>query len=211
MCPTQAILDARGRCLLCCLHGNEEAGQEGAAPQRECCNCTETRGGRGAGRVFLVRRVLNVCEESFAVAGECVVTTNVAFRNEEEEEVRGNLVVFIVASVLLALGLLAVAFLVKHSRSKSAPSDIRPRGYEKLGSGRGHGAASYSGHSGSHGSRFQEAQLVDVGIKEEDDDEDEDIVYMGRDGTVYRKFRYGQLGEDNEDELEYDDESYAFR
>ncbi|XP_029693943.1 proprotein convertase subtilisin/kexin type 5 [Takifugu rubripes] len=188
MCPTQAILEARGRCLLCCLHGNEEAGHEGTAPQRECCNCTETR-------------------------GECVVTTNVAFWNEEKEEVRGNLVVFIIASVLLALGLLAVAFLVKHSRSKSAPSDIRPRGYEKLGSGRygGHGSASYSGHAGSPGSRFQEAQLVDIGIKEEEDDEDEDIVYMGRDGTVYRKFRYGQLGEENEDELEYDDESYAFR
>lgn len=53
MCPTQAILDARGRCLRCCLHGNEEAGREGAAPQRECCNCTETRGGRGVGRAFL--------------------------------------------------------------------------------------------------------------------------------------------------------------
>lgn len=122
--------------------------------------------------------------------------------------------VFITASVLLVLGLLAVAFLVKHSCSKSAPLDIRPRGYEKLGSGRygGHGSASYSGHSCSPGSRFQEAQLVDIGIKEEDDDdEDEDIVYMGRDGTVYRKFRYGQLGEENEDELEYDDESYAFR
>lgn len=144
-----------------------------------------------------------------------MVTTNMAFWNEEKEEVRGNPVVFIIASVLLALGMVAVAFLIKHSRSKSAPSDIRPRGYEKLGSGRygGHGSASYSGHAGSSGSRFQEAQLVDIGIKEEDDDdgEDEDIVYMGQDGTVYRKFRYGQLGEENEDELEYDDESYTFR
>lgn len=47
-------------------------------------------------------------------------------------------------------------------------------------------------------------------IDDDDDDDDEDIVYMGQDGTVYRKFRYGQLGED-EDELEYDDESYRFR
>lgn len=135
------------------------------------------------------------------------MTTDVAFWNEEKEEVRGNLVVFIIASVLLALGLVAVALLVKHSRSKSTPSDVGPRGYEKLGSG----SASYSGRAGSSGSRFQEDQLVDIGIKEDDDDEDEDIVYMGRDGTVYRKFRYGQLGEENEDELEYDDESYAFR
>lgn len=151
--------------------------------------------------------------------GECVLTTNLAFRNEEKGEVRGNLAVFIISCILLVLGLVAVVFLVRHSRSKRAPSDIPPRGYEKLGSA-GYSAASsasYSGHASSSGSRFQETRLVDIaesrlGSKEdEDDDEDEDIVYMGQDGTVYRKFRYGQLGEDNEDELEYDDESYTFR
>lgn len=46
---------------------------------------------------------------------------------------------------------------------------------------------------------------------DDEDDEDEDIVYMGQDGTVYRKFRYGQLGDEPEDELEYDDESYNYR
>lgn len=144
----------------------------------------------------------------------CVVTTNLAFRNEEKEEVRGNLVVFIITSILLVLGLVAVAFLIRHSRSKRAPSDIRPRGYEKLGSGVGFGgysSASYSDHASSSGGRFQEDQLVDVGIKEDDDEEDEDIVYMSQDGTVYRRFRYGQLGEEHEDELEYDDESYTFQ
>lgn len=45
----------------------------------------------------------------------------------------------------------------------------------------------------------------------EDDDEEDDIVYMGQDGTVYRKFKYGLLEDDEEDELEYDDESYSFR
>lgn len=137
-----------------------------------------------------------------------------AFWNErevEEEEVRGSLVVFIIATVLLGLGLVAVVFLVKHSRSKSSASEIGLGGYQKLGSGR-HGAHGSASH-GSHGSRFQEAQLVDIGIKEgeDDDEEDEDIVYMGRDGTVYRKFRYGEPGGETEDELEYDDESYAFR
>lgn len=148
----------------------------------------------------------NVPQENAVVPGECVVTTSVAFWNEggQEEEVRGNLVVFVIASVLLGVGLVAVAFLVKRSRSKSEPPEIRPRGYEKLGSD------SSGRHGRSSGSRFQEDQLVDIGIKEEDD-EDEDIVYMSRDGTVYRKFRYGQLGEENQDELEYDDESYAFR
>lgn len=162
-------------------------------------------------------------------SGECVLSTNLAFRNEEEEVPRGNLTVFVIACVLLVLVLVAVVFLIRHSRSKSAPPDMPPRGYEKLGSGGGYGGgsrhggyssastASYSGRSTSSGGRLQEAQLVDIsqrhtgGKDEDDDDEDEDIVYMGQDGTVYRKFRYGQLGEDNEDELEYDDESYTFR
>lgn len=40
--------------------------------------------------------------------------------------------------------------------------------------------------------------------------DDEDIVYMTKDGTVYRKFKYGLL-DDDDVELEYDDESYSFR
>ncbi|CAB1448388.1 unnamed protein product [Pleuronectes platessa] len=161
---------------------------------------------------------------------ECVLSTNLAFTNEEEGEARGNLTVFIIACVLLVLVLVAVVFIIRHTRSKRAPPDITPRGYEKLGSGgvfgggsahRGYSSASNSGRAGSSsGGRFQESQLVDLsdrrsrGKKEdhdEDDDDDEDIVYMGQDGTVYRKFRYGQLGEDKDDELEYDDESYTFR
>ena len=65
---------------------------------------------------------------------------------------------------------------------------------------------------------FGDSQLAGLGERgkggakdEDDDDEDEDIVYMGQDGTVYRKFRYGGIGDDQEDELEYDDESYTFR
>lgn len=163
--------------------------------------------------------------------GECVLTTNLAFRNEEEEEVRGNLAVFITACILLVLGLVAVVFLVRHSRSKREPSDIPPpRGYEKLRSGGGYGGGGGSGGGGgggyssassaSHcGHASSSSRLVDIGEsrlgrigdEDEDEDDDEDIVYMGQDGTVYRKFRYGQLGDDKEDELEYDDESYTFR
>uniref|UniRef100_A0A3Q4GEQ2 Proprotein convertase subtilisin/kexin type 5-like n=1 Tax=Neolamprologus brichardi TaxID=32507 RepID=A0A3Q4GEQ2_NEOBR len=155
VCSAQAILEAGGRCLLCCHHEDEDTKTQ----QQDCCNCTETR-------------------------GECILSTNLAFRNEEEEEARGNLTVFIIACVLLVLVLVTVVILIRHSRLKN------------------------------------ESQLVDLSERrsgnkdddnDDDDDEDEDIVYMGQDGTVYRKFRYGQLGEDNEDELEYDDESYTFR
>ncbi|XP_068609494.1 proprotein convertase subtilisin/kexin type 5 [Brachionichthys hirsutus] len=198
-CPARAMLEAGGRCLLCC-YPEEEEEEEAAGQQQDCCNCTKSR-------------------------GECVLSTNLPFRNEEEEEAGGNLVVFIVACVLLVLGTVAVFFLIRHSRSKSVPSELPPRGYEKLGSGGGFGgggyssasSASYSGQTGSSGSKNQDTQLVDIGEcrlgrkDDEDEDDDEDIVYMGQDGTVYRKFRYGHLGGDNEDELEYDDESYTFR
>ncbi|KAM6984828.1 proprotein convertase subtilisin/kexin type 5 [Aplochiton taeniatus] len=208
VCPAQAILAAGGRCLLCCrIQSPEEEEEEGEVEEDEgqtvqdCCNCTETR-------------------------GECVLSTNLAFRNEEkeEEEWTGNLGLFITASILMVLGLAAVVFLVRRSRSKRPAPDIAPRGYEKLGSGGGYrsgggvtSSSSYGGQASSSGGTFREARLVDLspsagGAKDgEDEDEDEDIVYMGQDGTVYRKFRYGQPGDDNEDELEYDDESYAFR
>uniref|UniRef100_A0A8C6KVW4 Proprotein convertase subtilisin/kexin type 5a n=1 Tax=Nothobranchius furzeri TaxID=105023 RepID=A0A8C6KVW4_NOTFU len=160
VCPAQAILEAGGRCLLCC-HPEED--------------------------------------EDF-----CILSTNLPFRKEEEEEARGNLTIFIIASVLLVLGLVVVFFLIKHSRSKGAQSDLPPRGYTKLGSAGGFGSSSkYGGYTSSSSASHSEDE-------DDDDDDDEDIVYMGQDGTVYRKFRYGQLGED-EDELEYDDESYRFR
>jgi len=154
----------------------------------------------------------------FIFLGECILSTNLAFRNEEEEEARGNMTIFIIACVLLVLVLVAVFFIIRHTRSKRAPPDITPRGYEKLGSRGGYSSASSASHSGA-GGRVQEAQLVDMtgrrsGSKvhdEDADDDDEDIVYMGQDGTVYRKFRYGQLEDDNDDEFEYDDESYTFR
>lgn len=136
---------------------------------------------------------------------------------------------------MLLLGLGAVGVLIRRSLAKgpSKPESGPGRGYEKLSNssryGGGGGATSFSSESysagggggfqgGSSGGRFREEQLVDLsdrskgrGEDDDDDDEDEDIVYMGQDGTVYRKFRYGQLSEDNEDELEYDDESYSFR
>lgn len=58
---------------------------------------------------------------------------------------------------------------------------------------------------------YQEDQVIEYRDRDIEDDEEDDIVYMGQDGTVYRKFRYGLLEDDEEDELEYDDESYSFR
>lgn len=44
-----------------------------------------------------------------------------------------------------------------------------------------------------------------------DDEEDDDIVYMSNDGTVYRKFKYGLLTDEEEIELDYDDETYSYK
>ncbi|XP_030623096.1 proprotein convertase subtilisin/kexin type 5 [Chanos chanos] len=206
-CPAESILTTGGRCLPCCRNDQSEEGDTTTA-QQECCNCTESR-------------------------GECVLSTNFAFRNhEEEDEPSGNLALFITTCIMLLLGLSAVVFLIKRSCSKRpTPDTAISRGYEKLGSGHHSGghhggltsssSSTYGGQtSGSSSGRFREEQLVDLSdrssgrinaVDDDDDDDDEDIVYMGQDGTVYRKFRYGQLNEEQEDELEYDDESYSFR
>lgn len=130
----------------------------------------------------------------------------------------------------MLLGLVTVVVLIVRSFSKQpTPETAVARGYEKLGNSGGRdifrggttsSSSTSSRHVGGSGSGYgylHEEQLVDLrdrrtGQKEDDeDDEDEDIVYMGQDGTVYRKFRFGQLGEDQDDQLEYDEESYTFK
>lgn len=71
-----------------------------------------------------------------------------------------------------------------------------------------------NGYSKIADSPFTSATLNDslqaeYSDKDESQEEDEDIVYMGRDGIVYRKFKYSLLEgaeEEVEVELEYDDE-----
>ncbi|KPP76934.1 hypothetical protein Z043_103678, partial [Scleropages formosus] len=147
----------------------------------ECCNCTDS-------------------------SDECVLSVN--FEVQEVEESAGRPALFIVTSILLLLGIGVAVFLFLHARSKETPKS-KPGGYEKLSNSGGGG---YGKPMTSYESSRSE-QLVDFSDRAEegDEDEDEDIVYMGQDGTVYRKFKYGLLEDDEEDELEYDDESYSFR
>ncbi|XP_053474688.1 proprotein convertase subtilisin/kexin type 5 [Ictalurus furcatus] len=197
-CHAQFNLAAGGRCLPCCK--DQDAGEKDTtAVQEDCCNCTQTR-------------------------GECVLSTNFAFRNHEELEHSGNMFIFITTSILLLLVLGVVVVFVARSFSKRpAPETAVARGYEKLGNSSGRdifrggttsSSSTSSRHAGGSGSGYgylHEEQLVDLRDRrtsqndDDEDDEDEDIVYMGQDGTVYRKFRYGQLGEDQDDQLEYDE------
>lgn len=107
----------------------------------------------------------------------------------------------IATSILLILTMGAIVFIWKRSKAKPAP--VNKGGYEKLADN-----AKASKTNQYQSTSYPEYQDRD---DDEDDDDDDDIVYMGQDGTVYRKFKYGLLEDDEEEELEYDDESYAFR
>ncbi|KAG7476278.1 hypothetical protein MATL_G00081180 [Megalops atlanticus] len=170
-CAAPDLLSAGGRCLPCCGNESRQSKESKTLPL-ECCNCTET-------------------DE------QCVLSTHTAFHNEEDST--GNPALFVTSFILLLLGIGAIVFLFKRSRSKDMPQE-NVSGYKKLGN-------SSSRSSAATGSHHQGEQLVDLPDREDD----EDIVYMGQDGTVYRKFKYGQFGEEEEEELEYDDENYSFR
>ncbi|XP_078423427.1 proprotein convertase subtilisin/kexin type 5b isoform X2 [Cetorhinus maximus] len=144
------------------------------------------------------------CEMRF---DECVLRKAVVVPDEEGA---GKSTLFVTASVLLILGIGIGVFLLLKTCSKSKSTNRA--GYEKLSNQ----AKSIPVYNASRGSvSFQEAQTTDYKDRQEEiydeEDDDDDIVYMGQDGTVYRKFKYGLLDDDEDDELEYDDESYSFR
>ncbi|XP_069786662.1 proprotein convertase subtilisin/kexin type 5b isoform X1 [Narcine bancroftii] len=127
----------------------------------------------------------------------------------QDSKITGKPALFAIASVLLILSIGIGVFLLLKSRSKS--KQVNRAGYEKLSNQ----AKSIPVYNACRDSiSFQEYQTIDYMDHQEGmcdtEDDDDDIVYMGQDGTVYRKFKYGLL-EDEEDELEYDDESYSFR
>ncbi|KAJ1206755.1 hypothetical protein NDU88_002156 [Pleurodeles waltl] len=116
---------------------------------------------------------------------------------------------FTATSILLILTVGGVVFFWQRSRRR--PKTVSKAGYEKLPD-QSRALPSYKTNRES--TSFQQDQVIeykDRDDEDEEEDDDDDIVYMGQDGTVYRKFKYGLLEEDEEEELEYDDESYSFR
>lgn len=114
---------------------------------------------------------------------------------------------FISSSVMLLLLLGTAAIVWKKSRGRVRPAV--KAGYEKLADP----TRSYSARKSSYleSTSFEEDQVIEYRDRDYDEDDDDDIIYMGQDGTVYRKFKYGLLEEEEDDQLEYDDESYSFR
>ncbi|XP_035514112.1 proprotein convertase subtilisin/kexin type 5-like [Morone saxatilis] len=192
-----SCLDCRGpsmwNCTVCpalqilsddgrCLSccGNETRHDDKPIP-RECCDCMASR-------------------------EECIMGVNFLIRDAVDLEGQGSTArLFVTVCVLLILSVGGGVFLFTHARSKSL--SIAPKtktgGYVKLDT---------NGSNASKPTTSSFGEYCDPIIECEGDeeDDDEDIVYMGQDGTVYRKFKYGLLDED-EIELEYDDESYSYR
>ncbi|XP_060056766.1 proprotein convertase subtilisin/kexin type 5-like [Erinaceus europaeus] len=114
---------------------------------------------------------------------------------------------FITSCVMLVL-LLGIAVVV-WKKSRGRVQAKKKSGYEKLADP----SRSYSTYNSSHfqSTSYEEDQVVEYRDRDYDEDDEDDIVYMGQDGTVYRKFKYGLLDDDDEEELEYDDESYSYQ
>ncbi|KAM4807977.1 proprotein convertase subtilisin/kexin type 5-like [Rhinophrynus dorsalis] len=141
------------------------------------------------------------CAESL---DECILMKGLSVESDGKKKTA----LFITTSILLVLSIGAILFYWRRSRAKAL--SVKKAGYEKLPD---QTKSFQSFKSRESTSSFQRDQVIEYHDREEEeeDDEDDDIVYMGQDGTVYRKFKYGLLEDEEEDDLEYDDESYSYR
>ncbi|XP_010777410.1 proprotein convertase subtilisin/kexin type 5b isoform X2 [Notothenia coriiceps] len=180
VCPALQILSEDGRCLSCC--GNETHHDNKPIPW-ECCDCKASQ-------------------------VECIKGVNFVLKEAEELQAQGSTAkLFVTVCVLIILSVGGGVFLFLNARSKTLAiiPKTKAGGYEKLDTQVGIASQPTTSSYGEYNDR-----IVGCEGDEEDNEDDEDIVYMGQDGTVYRKFKYGLLDED-EIELEYDDESYQYK
>lgn len=138
-------------------------------------------------------------------SAECILGVNFVFDPIEDLKAQGSAASrFVTVCVLLILstGFGFFIFLNLRAGSLSTPSKPNAAGYKKLDS-KGEIAPKPVTSSSGEFSDW----VVQCGDKEEDDD----IVYMSNDGTVYRKFKYALLTDEEEIELDYDDETYSYK
>lgn len=213
-----------GSCTSDCLVGEYRVGEEEEFNCEKCHeSCVECKG-PGANNCTVCpanlllhldsNRCLHCCNTSDPTESheccDCQKTMDECILQEREigqtaEHLKTTL--FITSSVMLVLLLLAAVLVRRRSRARAQAAE--KAGYAKLSDP----TRSYSSKSSHLQSIcFEEDQVIEYRDRDsdEDDDDDDDIVYMSQDGTVYRKFKYGLLDDDDEDQLEYDDESYSF-
>ncbi|ROI69436.1 Proprotein convertase subtilisin/kexin type 5 [Anabarilius grahami] len=139
------------------------------------------------------------CCQCHELNDECIVALNYnLFTNDAATLGHPGLVAFTFIIVLVCLWL--VIFLFLHFRKWITMKPIvKLNGYSKIADGPFTSAT------------LNDSLQTEYSDKDEGQEEDEDIVYMGRDGIVYRKFKYSLLEgaeEEVEVELEYDDEMH---
>ncbi|KAG9486783.1 hypothetical protein GDO78_006922 [Eleutherodactylus coqui] len=145
------------------------------------------------------------CCDCMETLEECILIKGLL--EEKADHKKGALAGAI--SIFLVLSMVAAMFLWRRARTKVLSAN--KSGYEKLPDQ----TKSFQSFKSTRESTssFHQDHVIEYQDREEeeDEDDDEDIVYMGQDGTVYRKFKYGLLEDDDDEDLEYDDESYSFR
>ncbi|KAB0368883.1 hypothetical protein FD755_019917 [Muntiacus reevesi] len=153
-----------------------------------CCNASDPTSARE-------------CCDCHSTEDECILQAS----EIEPAGERSKTALLMTSSIMLVLLLGAAVIVWRKSRNRAKSTERG--GYAKLAEP----SVSYSSYKSSHRESFEEDQVIEYRDREYDEDDDDDIVYMGQDGTVYRKFKYGLLDNDNEDDLEYDDESYSYQ
>lgn len=136
---------------------------------------------------------------------ECILGVNFVFNPIEDLEAQGGATKrFATICVLLILSAGFGFFIVLSLRARSLSTAPKPSaaGYMKVDS---------NGHIASKPVTSPSGEYSDRVVERGDDEEDDDIVYMSNDGTVYRKFKYGLLTDEEEIELDYDDETYSYK
>ncbi|KAL0186541.1 hypothetical protein M9458_018211, partial [Cirrhinus mrigala] len=143
--------------------------------------------------------VLNVIF-NLLFSDECIVMLSYNLFNNDPVA-SGHPVLFVSTVIFVLVGVWLAIFLFLQFRHKIISKPLmESNGYSKISDGPFTSATL---------SDSMQAEYCDKEAgRENDEEEDEDIVYMGRDGIVYRKFKYSMLeGEEEveEVELEYDD------
>ncbi|XP_038025774.1 proprotein convertase subtilisin/kexin type 5 isoform X1 [Anas platyrhynchos] len=216
-----------GMCNSDCFVGSykveDVSGQEEDNPKCESCDstCTECKGPgplnctvcpAGAQLYLEEGRCLPCCRdpdpEPILECCDCSETQDdCVLRTTQPPASKSKTSFFVITSILLLLVIGAIVVIWRKSKSKRHA--VEKGGYEKL-TNHSKVLPSYMSNYRETTS-YQEDQVIEYRDRDVEDDDEDDIVYMGQDGTVYHRYRYGLLEDDEEDELEYDDESYSFR
>ncbi|XP_033928587.1 proprotein convertase subtilisin/kexin type 5 isoform X1 [Melopsittacus undulatus] len=217
-----------GMCNSDCFVGEykvqEAPEQEEDEPKCERCDssCTECKGPGplnctvcpASMQLYLAESRCLPCCHDFDLAGtpECCdcnkTQDDCVLQTTPPPESKRKTAFFVITCILLLLVIGVIVFIWRKSQAKNQAAN-KGR-YEKLTNH----SKTFSSNMGNYheSTSYQEDQVIEYRDRDnEDDDDEDDIVYMGQDGTIYRKFKYGLLEDDEEDELEYDDESYSFR